>query len=261
MSKRTVSDEQLVVSYKELLSANKVAALHGVNWKTVYRALKKAGVEATGLAHYREQAQRYPQAVQKEIADLYASGVKTPALVSRFGGSTSSIIQAIERQGGQMEPLPGKPTKITDEQCVDLCEKYQAGMPQVALAKLFHVDARTVKRILQLNNIFIRSEKKTRIKGRWIDRWGYVRVRVSAHDQMSCMADQKNGVAEHRLMIARMLGRPLFDYETVHHINGDRQDNRIENLQLRTGRHGKHVALRCRACGSVDIEYTRIADA
>lgn len=39
-------------------------------------------------------------------------------------------------------------------------------------------------------------------------------------------------VLEHRLVMAKKIGRPLEDGEVVHHIDGDKQNNAPDNLEL-----------------------------
>ncbi len=71
---------------------------------------------------------------------------------------------------------------------------------------------------------------------RWVGRMStdehYILVWLDENDFFFPMTNKKRYVLEHRLIMAHHLGRCLHLWETVHHKNGIKDDNRLENLEL-----------------------------
>jgi hypothetical protein len=76
---------------------------------------------------------------------------------------------------------------------------------------------------------------------------GYIRVRVEGR-----------WIYEHRHVMESNLGRALNSREVVHHINGDRTDNHIENLAVMTkSEHDRIGTARRWARGEMAIQDPR----
>ena len=71
---------------------------------------------------------------------------------------------------------------------------------------------------------------------------GYIRILVNKDDFFYPMVNKDGRVLEHRLVMAKSLNRCLLPWEIVHHRNGIKDDNSLENLVLISGR-GNHNTL------------------
>lgn len=68
--------------------------------------------------------------------------------------------------------------------------------------------------------------KNPNYKGGYVNEQGYHLLRVEGKQ-----------VYRSRYTMEQAIGRKLNSYETVHHINGNRADDRIENLELWSNAH------------------------
>lgn len=81
------------------------------------------------------------------------------------------------------------------------------------------------------------NDRYFNVTGRKFSKKGYVLLCVKNHPN----GDINGYVFEHRLMMEIGLNRLLQRDEVVHHVNGIKHDNRIENLQLM--KNGEHTTL------------------
>lgn len=89
--------------------------------------------------------------------------------------------------------------------------------------------------------------------GRHCDGQGYILVLKPKHP----CASTTGHVREHRLVMEDHLGRFLEPWEIVHHINGIRDDNRLENLELLPHRANHFVRLKIRGMEKENLRWQR----
>lgn len=72
---------------------------------------------------------------------------------------------------------------------------------------------------------------------------GYIQIHLYPDDFFFSMTSHDGYVMEHRLVMAKQLGRNLHRWEIVHHKNGIKGDNRLKNLQLVSGEKHMQITL------------------
>jgi hypothetical protein len=66
--------------------------------------------------------------------------------------------------------------------------------------------------------------------GKYISNDGYVMIYVPQHALCNC----RGYAREHRIVFQKKVGRRLERFEIIHHVDGDKLNNKIENLRIMT---------------------------
>jgi hypothetical protein len=118
--------------------------------------------------------------------------------------------------------------------CVDCGKERWAisknGIPIPKRCRVCGLHSTEKRRIEQLKSHI--KEKSPRWNGGRSKGRGYIYIRIYPDDFYYPMADIRGYVPEHRLVMATHINRCLLTWEIVHHKNGIKHDNRLENLQL-----------------------------
>lgn len=251
----TPEQREMVLSlYRQGVSVTQIAKRIGCRSGNVSDVLAASEVEVRSFGTH---ARKLTDAQVSQMTAEYQSGAKLTELAERYSVTHVTVRNWLVQMGVKLRD-PGTPPFWTDERRGEAVRRYRAGESQQAIANDFGVAQSGVSAALRMAGIgaqpLSREQNGAWKGGRFIDGNGYVRVIPFAEDLPVVKRLSSGYVLEHRLVMARALGRPLARRETVHHINGDPTDNRLENLQLRQGLHGKGVVMTCKDCGSHNVE-------
>ncbi len=213
---------------------------------------------------------RFSDEFRQQILKEYQDGSPSTKIAEKHNIMVASVIKIIKKLGVKVKMGELKTIQWSEEEKNSILERWNNKESLESIAESFEVSPPTIKKILIEQGI---EKKNFKVCGEKCHNWnngkikieGYIYVRLYKDDPYFCMVQntRKNAsyVAEHRLVVAKYLGRPLEKEEQVHHINHNRKDfNDISNLELRLGAHGNGGCYKCNVCGSKDISAIKLSE-
>ena len=259
-ARAVTSDEERAVTmaFQAGVSAAEIARVHSRDRAVIYRILQRAGLKP--ITNH-DQRVKHSQALVDQVVAYYRTPHWLHETARHFGLGYSSVRKMLARRGELRDD--GRRYPFTDAELRRIKAEWEAGDSQSAIAKRLDVSQATIGKTLRRFGFETARRHATGNRhGAWkggvCQVGGYRFVCIDRADPFSVMANGNGYVAEHRLVMARSLGRPLARAETVHHIDGNRAHNDLANLQMWRGRHGAGQSYQCADCGSRNIVPTKL---
>ena len=198
---------KIIESY-ESGGINSAVEVSGADRSTIYKLLKRYGVNT-------KAAVRCSDDTRAAVVKLYEDGLSSYKIAESLGVSKTYVLYIIHSAcfpvRGSGWPK-GRPMKEETKEKMSQSQKARCNMPDY-----------------DGFNGYGREQADSR---------GYIKVLCPGHPRAS---KHQHYIYMHIVIAEQTLGRRLNQDEVVHHINGDKSDNRPENLKVMT--RSEHIKL------------------
>jgi len=238
-----LTTSEMIKLYESGISCAEIARQAGASYGGVHKRLTKAGL------CLKKRCQHQSSLSTSEMIQLYQSGKSIRNIAKLAGFTYPSVLIRLKQAGVKIikrayerEDLTGrifnhlKAIKIIDG------GGRSAWLCQCDCGKTATVQANRLKSGNTKScgcRKFLCGENHGRWRGgNYIDSNGYSILSILSKESKRAIH-----IPEHRVVMEKHLGRSLFHNEHIHHKNGVRNDNRIENLEIKITAHGPGITI------------------